>query len=487
MKLVTVRRISQVFFLALFVWFCAVSILGRDWWQLRGWPVNWFLQLDPLLGLATALATGTLYAGLAWGLFTMGLTLILGRFFCGWVCPLGAINHFMGWLAFRRKPLKQKLAASSPGPGRKVKYYLLAFLLAAAGAGLPARIAVSQGPLWPWLLTAAGLVCVLGLTLWQVGRKALWPLLAGLIIWSGLCLWLGWDGAALTSLQTGLLDPIPLLQRSVNLVLLPLLDHGRLGAGHRLYAQGGLILGVLLAALGLNFLRPRFYCRYICPLGALFGVLGRFSFYSLGKEQEPCRDCRLCQSFCQGASDPAGALAKSECLLCLNCREACPEGVVSYASAPSASGETGTDLDRRWLMGSFLGGAVLGPALRLGRPGRGENLRPGAASRLSTGGAFPGGLHQMRPVRAHLPHRGHPARRVTGRAGGALDPGDGFQALRRGVFAGLRGLRPSLPHRGHPSPRPGGAQGPGGLRNGRAGEDRYRLREPEPLPALGHG
>ena len=365
MKLVTVRRISQVFFLALFVWFCLVTTLGRDWWQLRGWPVNWFMQLDPLLGLATALATGALYAGLAWGLLTVGLTLVLGRFFCGWVCPLGALNQFIGWLAFKRKPLKQKLAASSPGPGRNVKYYLLAFLLAAAGAGLPLRLLDYASQPWPWVLVAVGLACVLGLTLWQLGRKALWPLLAGLIVWSGLCLWLGRDGAVLASLQSGLLDPIPLLQRSVNVALLPLLDSGAFGAGHRLYAQGGLILGVLLAVLGLNFLRPRFYCRYVCPLGALFGVLGRFSFYSLGKKQEPCLDCRLCVSSCQGASDPAGALAKSECLLCLNCREACPEGVLDYRAAPSAAGEAGTDLDRRRLVGSFLGGAMLAPALRL--------------------------------------------------------------------------------------------------------------------------
>ena len=184
--------------------------------------------------------------------------------------------------------------------------------------------------------------------------------------WVGLCLWLGLGRQALASLQTGLLDPLPLLQRSINLALLPFFDRGFFGAGQRLNAQGWPILALFLAVVGLNFLRPRFYCRYICPLGALFGVLGRFSFLSVGKSQEPCLDCRQCQSLCQGASDPAGALAKSECLLCLNCRQVCPEGVLGYAASPSAAGEKGTDLDRRRLMGSFLGGAVLTPALRLG-------------------------------------------------------------------------------------------------------------------------
>ena len=60
MKTITARRISQVFFLLLFLWFCVVSVMGARWWQLRGWPVNWFLELDPLIGISTLLTTGIL-------------------------------------------------------------------------------------------------------------------------------------------------------------------------------------------------------------------------------------------------------------------------------------------------------------------------------------------------------------------------------------------------------------------------------------------
>ena len=55
MRIVTVRRITQVFFFLLFIWFCLVTTIGVKWWQLRGWPVNWLLELDPLVGLATLL------------------------------------------------------------------------------------------------------------------------------------------------------------------------------------------------------------------------------------------------------------------------------------------------------------------------------------------------------------------------------------------------------------------------------------------------
>ncbi len=80
MNIITVRRISQIFFLVLFLWFCVVSSFGQRWWQLRGWPVNWILQLDPLVASCTILTTRTLYAGLAWALLTMVSTVPLGRF-----------------------------------------------------------------------------------------------------------------------------------------------------------------------------------------------------------------------------------------------------------------------------------------------------------------------------------------------------------------------------------------------------------------------
>ena len=59
MRIVVVRRISQVFFLILFLWFCIVSTFGVDWRQLRGWPVNWFLQLDPLTAIGTMAVSGS--------------------------------------------------------------------------------------------------------------------------------------------------------------------------------------------------------------------------------------------------------------------------------------------------------------------------------------------------------------------------------------------------------------------------------------------
>ena len=61
MRIITTRRICQIFFFILFLWFCVVTTLGDAWWQLRGWPVNWIIELDPFVGLGTLLTTRTIY------------------------------------------------------------------------------------------------------------------------------------------------------------------------------------------------------------------------------------------------------------------------------------------------------------------------------------------------------------------------------------------------------------------------------------------
>jgi polyferredoxin len=136
MRLISARRIAQLFFFLLFLWFCLVSTLGERLWQLRGWPVNWFLQLDPLVGAGVLLATRTLYRGLLWGVVTIVLTLFLGRFFCGWVCPMGTLQQWIGYLSLRRATPAQRIRRNQPHRAQLVKYGLLLFLLAAACAEL---------------------------------------------------------------------------------------------------------------------------------------------------------------------------------------------------------------------------------------------------------------------------------------------------------------------------------------------------------------
>ena len=319
MKVVNARRISQVFFFSLFAWFCIVSTVGERFWQLRGWPVNWFLQLDPLVAIGTILTTHSLYWPLLWALVTIVLTVILGRFFCGWVCPFGAIHHFVGFVGSRKKTAAEKIELNRYSKAQGIKYIILVFFL----------------------------------------FMAAFPSISA-------------------SLQTGLLDPIPLVTRSFNLVLVAIAD--RVGyvpsVTPRFYEGAWLICAVFCTSVLLNLVIPRFYCRFICPLGALFGIIDRFALWRIGKNQAECINCRLCQHNCQGGCEPAGNIRISECLLCFNCREECPHGIISYQTQPSMAGEvTGPDISRRGFVLSLAGGILAVPAIRLGNR-LGSNWHP---------------------------------------------------------------------------------------------------------------
>ena len=382
MKIIITRRISQIFFFLLFLWFCIVSTLGEAWWQLRGWPVNWLLELDPLVGLGALLATGTLYAGLLWGLATIVITVVLGRFFCGWVCPFGALHQAVGWLANRRRNTLARIKSNRYRRAQAVKYAILLFLLGAAAGEAIARllrVATSQS-LVDAIIAAVLLLCGIG-AVW-VNRKSWQRWISGLvmIIISWVVLGLFTDSSRLlaASLQTGLLDPIPLFLRSVNLTLLPLVD-GRtiaLSPGPRLYPGAAAIGLVFWAAVLLNLMIPRFYCRFICPLGALFGILGKNALYRVGQKSEGCTACGACDRHCEGACQPSAVMRTSECVLCMNCLNDCRHGVMGYHLYPSAAGETpAPDLTKREFAAALVAGVAAIPLARLAG-NTGENWNP---------------------------------------------------------------------------------------------------------------
>ncbi len=382
MRIVTVRRISQVFFLVLFFWFCLVSSLGFEWWELRGWPVSWFLHLDPLVALGTLLTTHTLYRDLLWALVTMVLTILLGRFFCSWVCPFGTMHHFVGYLGKRGKAVSGKIAGNRYHKAQSIKYAILAVLLsAAAGALVSQLIRQAVGGFFRFLIlffmTAAA--ALFASVKWRggKGKVAAW-FFALVAFWSVVGSFAALDQAIETSLQTGLLDPIPLVYRSVNMVLLPLFDSTTqvLSASRRHYEGAWLIGAVFLVAVLLNLRTPRFYCRYICPLGALYGILGKYALFRVGKNCDTCPQCGLCEADCEGACEPTGTMRLNECILCMNCLDDCRHEIITYSTGSSTSGEIASpDLTRRGLVLSVASGIVAVPLLRLGG-GLGDNWNP---------------------------------------------------------------------------------------------------------------
>ncbi|MCX5632546.1 MAG: 4Fe-4S binding protein [Phycisphaerae bacterium] len=306
MKITTARKISQLFFFVLFIWLCVVTTVGEKFFQLRAWPVNIFLHLDPLAAISTTLSTHRLYAPLLWSVLTIVLTILIGRFFCGFICPFGSLHQFISYLSHRGKKPLDLVSLHKYRKAQNIKYYILIIFLIIAA--LP----------------------------------------------------------SLQNLQTGLLDPIPLFTRTVNLLLLPLVDNSinLLSAADRFFRTAPLILSVFLAFALLNFFIPRFFCLFICPLGALFGLLNRFSLWRINRNSN-CTDCKLCNKHCQGSCQPSETLKQSECILCLNCLDDCQFNAIDFSTASSDTVQVSPDLSRRGFLAVAFTGLLAMPAFKL--------------------------------------------------------------------------------------------------------------------------
>ncbi|MBT7100034.1 4Fe-4S binding protein, partial [Candidatus Poribacteria bacterium] len=126
-KITRVRVAAQAFFLLLFLFFAFVTQFS----YLKGYPVSLFLEADPLVAFATSITTHSLYRGLLWSLVLIAPTLLLGRIFCGWICPYGTLHQFIAWLA-SGKNTKRRMEANRYRSYFATKYYILAAMAVAA-------------------------------------------------------------------------------------------------------------------------------------------------------------------------------------------------------------------------------------------------------------------------------------------------------------------------------------------------------------------
>ena len=129
-RITSVRIFSQVFFFSLFMFLLWVTWFSR----MGGYPVSAFLELDPLVGFATALSTHTVYRWLWRGMFILIPTLLLGRVFCNWMCPYGSLHQFIGWI-FNIRGNKNNIDKNRYRPAFAIKYYILTILLVLAAFG----------------------------------------------------------------------------------------------------------------------------------------------------------------------------------------------------------------------------------------------------------------------------------------------------------------------------------------------------------------
>ncbi len=291
------------------------------------YPINVFFSIDPLAALSTLLASRAINAFFWPSLLLVTATLVIGRFFCGWVCPLGTILD----VARPHVPSYRTRRA----PSLNLKYYVLAVILIAS--------VFSVNP--------AGIFDPLSITVRSL-TVVIYPLFS-LMISGALGALIRWY--------------IPIVGPSAD-ALLSAMKATVLPFHQGYFFLAGLSLVVFFGIVALEAVRPRFWCRYLCPLGALLSLIAGVSFLKR-KPAALCAGCEKCREVCDtDAFSKDGVFQKGECILTEDCVRQCPEQKVVYSIGRKPK-RTGPVVSRRWLVGSLAGGLLIGPLLSI-TPGR---------------------------------------------------------------------------------------------------------------------
>jgi MauM/NapG family ferredoxin protein len=283
----TPSRISQLFFLAAFlVLFVTTDYRGQDEISVA---VNSFFRANPLVLVTFFLATGSFAWVLLPGLLTLVFSIILGRFFCGWICPLGTILDLVTGTIRKATPLAWLRG--------NLKYYLLGTLLFAA----------------LFRMNLAGLLDPIALLI-RALTFFFYPL-------TGYVFRQGWVG--LYDLLGDNRDYLAGGYGFLKNYLLPFRE--------AFYPLAFLSLLLFTVILFLEHYERRNWCKNLCPLGSLLGLLGHFSIFKR-LPSRLCADCGDCKEHCPTAFD-SDILQKSNCIRCLECHTKCRLKRVTFRPA----------------------------------------------------------------------------------------------------------------------------------------------------------
>ncbi len=196
--------------------------------------------------------------------FLMFVGALMGRFVCGFLCPFGLIQDLL-----HKIPFPKKLRTFQGDKLlRKLKYVILVIFVVL----LPMFVVDILGQGAPYFCK---LICPVG------------------------------------TLEGGL--PLVLLNKSM---------HSALGW---LYAWKN---AALLVTIFLSVLIYRPFCKYICPLGAVYSIFNPISVFRYRVDKETCVDCAACAKVCKMQVNPVDNANHPECIRCGACKKVCPVNAI---------------------------------------------------------------------------------------------------------------------------------------------------------------
>lgn len=334
--MIAFQRAIQLISLAFFLILLALALSS----VITPTPLDLFLRLDPALIVFTAISAGIVSVAFIPALLVLVVTLFCGRIFCGYICPMGTTLDGTDKL-FGTSRKKHPEA----GKRRLLKYMVFFFLLGASFLGVS------------FVFTAAPLSLI---------TRAY-----GLLVHPVLALF---SKEILSLIQ-------PLAERlDMDSVAFMQITTPR-------FATQLFILAFFGALFVLAVKSPRFWCRNLCPSGALMAFLSKKPLIRRNVS-DACTDCGKCVNHCpMGAiimEDP-GATLHEECIVCRTCQNICPENAISFdgKKAEHVYVKQPFSFTRRQFMYSGLFGAatatigLTGLNSLHGKPGPGQVAPPG--------------------------------------------------------------------------------------------------------------
>jgi len=288
--MLTARRISQILFLLFFLYLFFQAAFPYERWI----PSDLFLRSSPLVAIATFLTTKQFISTLFIALIILALSIALGRYFCGWICPLGTTIDFGDWLSRKFRKNKQN-------PIRRLRSWKFSILIVVLIAALFSVQLI-------WFFDPIVIMT-------RTVTTAIYPLFAFLLESSmNILLSIGIFQDTLFSIYDFLRETVLPLQQLF-------------------FQQSVLFAVILIGILLFGLVARRFWCRYFCPLGALFGFFSSFRLTKgIAVASDKCIDCGKCQRECKmdAINDDYRSHSPVECIECMGCIAVCPTDAISY-------------------------------------------------------------------------------------------------------------------------------------------------------------